>query len=466
MHNLLIFTLQTTFYVYGIFSLLLSFWCLIYSENNYSIFFISTIICFIIGYFISFLLSDKIALLRNFLKALFLCWLLLIIVASIPFYSLINVVDFNTIIFFSTSLSTTTGFNVSFFNYFQDFEPLLIWSSIVQVMGGFFSIISFILIFLVIFNNKNKYVIFNKKLIIKFILYYFMLFIIYILLINYNINDLQDSLVITAAIISTGGVIGNEGNVLGHYFSKNNFLIIYSMLIVFTTIIVPFFLIVQNRDIFYSYYLKVLKRCFFLLIVSAIMLLIILNMEFLSFEENLFIFLSFITTTGILPNKVNDVSILQQLYPFFFIFLLLTVIGGFSASSSGGLKIDRISILIIKIKEELSKLTLRHKVYGVDLIKKGSDQNELNSFYALLSFGICIIISSVLMLATFGYSLFEAFAISVAALSNTGDGFLYLNNIKLYDTSYSFFILNLLMICGRFELVGYLLIIQKFIFKN
>ena len=146
--------------------------------------------------------------------------------------------------------------------------------------------------------------------------------------------------------------------------------------------------------------------------------------------------------------------------------MLLIVIGGFSASSSGGLKIDRISILIIKIKEELSKLTLRHKVYGVDLIKKGSDQNELNSFYALLSFGICIIISSVLMLATFGYSLFEAFAISVAALSNTGDGFLYLNNIKLYDTSYSFFILNLLMICGRFELVGYLLIIQKFIFKN
>ena len=67
------------------------------------------------------------------------------------------------------------------------------------------------------------------------------------------------------------------------------------------------------------------------------------------------------------------------------------MIGSFSGGSSGGLKIDRISILFIKIKDELTKLTLRHKVYGIDLVKKGSNQKELNSFYALISLGIFII---------------------------------------------------------------------------
>ena len=267
-------------------------------------------------------------------------WILLILVSSIPFYSLINVVDFNSIIFLSTSLSTTTGFNLNFLDYFQDFDPLLIWSSIAQLMGGFFSIISFILIFLVIFNNQNKYVIFNKILMIKFIVYYFLIFIIYFLLIDYNINDFLNSFAIASAIISTGGAIGNDGNVLGYYFSNNRFLITYSVLIMLTNVIVPFFLFVQNRSIFQSYYLKVLKRCFFLLIVSTIILFVFLNINFLSFEESFFIFLSFVTTTGILPNKVSDFSILQKLYPFF-IFLLLIVVGGFSATSSGGLKIDR-----------------------------------------------------------------------------------------------------------------------------
>ena len=466
MPNLLSFTLQATFYVYGTFSLLLAFWCLIYSEIDNSIFFISTLICFIIGYFIKLLFNKKTTQLKNFLKVIFLSWLLLILVSSIPFYSLINVVDFNSIIFLSTSLSTTTGFNLNFFNYFQDFEPLLIWSSIAQLMGGFFSIISFILIFLVIFNNQNKYVLFNRILMIKFIVYYFLIFITFFLLIDYKINDFLNSIVIASAIISTGGTIGNEGNVLGYYFSNNSFLITYSVLIILTSVIVPFFLLVQNRSIFHRYYLKVLKRCFFLLIVSTILLFVTLNIHFLSFEESFFIFLSFVTTTGILPNKVSDFSILQKLYPFFFIFLLLIVIGGFSATSSGGLKIDRMSILIIKIKEELSRLTFRHKIYSADLIKKGSDQNELNSFYALLSFGICITTLSVLMLSILGYDLFEAFAISMAALTNTGEGFLYINNLKLNDTSFSLFILNFLMICGRFELIGYLLIFQKFIFKN
>ena len=158
--------------------------------------------------------------------------------------------------------------------------------------------------------------------------------------------------------------------------------------------------------------------------------------------------------------------ILELINPFFFIFLLIIIIGSFSGSSSGGLKVDKISILFIKIKDELNKLAFRHKVFGVDLIKKGSDQKELNNLYALIAFGILIVICSILSLCIAGYSVFEAYTISIAALTNTGEGFLYINNVILKENSSIFLILNFLMICGRFEIIGYLLIFKKIIFKN
>ena len=121
-----------------------------------------------------------------------------------------------------------------------------------------------------------------------------------------------------------------------------------------------------------------------------------------------------------MPNKLNNELILQQINQFFFIFLLIIIIGSFSGSASGGLKLDKVSILFIKLKDELNKLAFRHKVFGVELLKKGSDQKELNNLYALIAFGILIVICSILSLCIAGYSVFEAYTISIAALTNTG----------------------------------------------
>ncbi len=465
MHNLLIFSLQATFYIYGALGFLISLRYFLAETEDFSIFLISSFVSFTVGYLINYLFYYESLKLKNFFKTIFLSWLLLILISSIPFFSLINVLDLNAIIFISTSLITTTGFNLNILSYIQKYESLLMWSSVIQFTGGFFSIISFILTFLVLFNKQNNLIVFNKKLMFKFICYYFMLFILYVLLLNIAVEDNLNSIVIASAIISTGGIIGKYGNVLGYYFSDKNYLLIYSMLIMVTLIIVPFFLYIHNNKIIKIYYLKFFKRSLLLFTILSLPLLFLLNNVF-NFQESLFIFLSFFSTTGLLPNKVENFLVLQKLYPLFFLFLIVIIIGGFAGSSSGGLKIDRSSIVFIKIKDELTKLTLSHKVYGVDIIKKGSNQRELNSFFALVSFGVFIVIFSVLMFCAFGYSLFEAFCICFAALTNTGDGFLFINNIKLEESSIILFVLNFLMICGRFELVGYLLIFYKFFSKH
>ena len=54
----------------------------------------------------------------------------------------------------------------------------------------------------------------------------------------------------------------------------------------------------------------------------------------------------------------------------------------------------------------------------------------------------------------------------MAALTNSGEGFLYINDISLNTNSFSYLVLNFLMIVGRFEVIGYLLIFQKFTIRN
>ena len=58
-------------------------------------------------------------------------------------------------------------------------DTLFIWSSLTQLIGGVFSILTFYF-FLVLFNKNEKLVIFNKILILKFLLYYFLLAITFI----------------------------------------------------------------------------------------------------------------------------------------------------------------------------------------------------------------------------------------------------------------------------------------------
>ena len=64
-----------------------------------------------------------------------------------------------------------------------------------------------------------------------------------------------------------------------------------------------------------------------------------------------------------------------------------------------------------------------------------------------------------------GKNIFESFAFSIAALTNTGDGFLHLYGVDITKNSNVIIILNLLMICGRFEIIGYLLIFKKLSIK-
>ena len=73
---------------------------------------------------------------------------------------------------------------------------------------------------------------------------------------------------------------------------------------------------------------------------------------------------------------------------------------------------------------------------------------------------------SVLLHNLAGYSVKDAFILSIGALTNTGEGIKHLANLNYEDGKKIHFILNLLMICGRFENIGYLLIVTRILRKT
>ncbi len=466
MQNLLNYSLQLTFYLYGGLALLLSFKCFLSSSKYASIFFISFIVSSIIGYFFKALFYNNKFKEKNLAITIFFSWLLLILVSAIPFFSFVNTFSISDIFFISTSLITTTGFHHKLLDTLNNSDAFNIWCSLIQLIGGFFSILSYILFFLVFFNRHNKFVVFNKTLIVKFFTYYFFIFFLYMTLLSISLKDILNGFMIATAIISTGGHVGSYGPMLGFYYSNNNYLNIYSFLLFTTIFLLPIFLFMQNHRVLESIYIKTVKRSLLIFLSFLIIFIIFFKINLLSLSENLFIFLSYITTTAILPYKLTNIFILQTMYPLFFIFLLLIIVGSFSGSSGGGLKIDRVSIIFIKVKDELKKLTFNHKVYGIELIKKGFNQKELNSLYSLISLGSLFIIGTVVSMTLIEYSVFDSFVVSLAALTNSGEGFLYINSIELNKNSFIYLILNFLMIFGRFEVIGYLLIFQKFSIRN
>ena len=89
MQHILNYSLQLTFYIFGFLGLLVSLKCFFDSSKYASIFFISFIVSLIIGYFFKVLFNkNNILKEKNLVITIFSAWLLLILVAAIPFFAL------------------------------------------------------------------------------------------------------------------------------------------------------------------------------------------------------------------------------------------------------------------------------------------------------------------------------------------------------------------------------------------
>tara|TARA_B100000029_G_scaffold439733_1_gene456501 strand:- start:64 stop:1485 length:1422 start_codon:yes stop_codon:yes gene_type:complete len=396
-------------------------------------------------------------------------YVLLPLLMSIPYYFGNSSLSFLNSYFESVSGFTATGFTV-FNNVEKLEEPLILWRSSSQWIGGLFFLVSIIgTLGTKNLKLKSNYMIsggsvggnfynnFNSNF-LKILLIYFLSTIFIIFIFNLINLRLFDSFNLAFTVISSGGFITK--NSINLLLLNNTQILIFGLALLF-----PIF----NFYLLFNIFTREFKlqnhiEDFHLLIL--ILLLVIVFYFFLLNEEGIFkVFLnivSSISTVGISMYSSNlDVSLL---------FIILLIIGGSSISTTSGLKYIRFYILIKISYQEIYKLVKPINVFNQNLLSTDTkiDEEDLKvSFLVFISFILAIfILSSFLALDNLSFE--NSFKLSILTLTNTVNSSVYgIENLNFLDLNIlSKISLIIFMIFAKIEIIAILYLIKKFIFKK
>ena len=459
----------------GVFSLLisiLSFFNLIYSNYfnlylNIEIYIYTLIISLLFG--LIFILKKKDDLKISIYEKIITVvsgYLILPLFICIPYYFSIYNITFLNAYFEAVSGFTSTGFSI-FENIKHLDESLILWRSSSQWIGGLYFLFSIILLIDIFDVNLKKsltnFLSFNTSETLKqsvkiLILYIILTFGIFVILNILNIRSFN-SFNLAMTLISSGGFMPT--NNLNNIINTNLQEIIFSFLM-----LISFFSIMLSYNLFFFKKKNIIffQEDFYLLIYF----LILTSLFFVFFNNNnnfseIFLALcSTISNIGISSVKYN-----QNLS---FIFLILALIGGSLFSTSSGIRFIKLySIFKFSINElashahpkniYITKLKFSDSVLNIDDINK--------IFISILIFIISLfLLVSLLTLA--GIDIEISFKLAILTITNTVNSSIYgLEDFNFDDLHYftKYFLISF-MIIGRVELLTFLIIIKKFLFKN
>ena len=182
-----------------------------------------------------------------------------------------------------------------------------------------------------------------------------------------------------------------------------------------------------------------------------------------SFRAVLFQVVSIITTTGYASADFTTWGILAT-----FVFFLLLFSGASAGSTSGGIKIVRIVLLMKNGFLEFKRTLHPNAIIPVHLNKEPVSSTIIYNLLAFIFLYLFIFTIGSLIMTTFGVPLLESFSTVATSLGNVGPG------IGDYGPSHSFsalpdgskWLLAFLMLFGRLELFTVALILTPYYWKR
>ena len=463
----------------GIYSLLVSLFSIL--NILYSIYFdfIIDLNSYLITFFISLIVGSLFYYVgRNHSKDInltdqiifvVLSFILIPFLISIPyFFSIYNISLLNSY-FESVSGFTTTGFSIIESVTNID-EPLLLWRSSSQWLGGLLFLLATIgtigsiqikikPAYLIAggASGRNFYNNFNYNF-IKILLIYFLSTIFVIFL--YTITDIRllDAFNLAFTTISSGGFVptNNLSNIIGTNFQ----IFILSITLLFP--IFNFFLLhdVITRQFSFRNYQEDLHLALLITLLTLFFYFFVIPNQ--GFVNVFFAITSSISTSGITIYSSNfDLSLF---------FILLTIVGGSLISTSSGLKYTRIYILLKISYQEIYRLVKPINVIDKNLFNTESridDQDVKIAFLVFISFIISLFILSSIL--TFDNLTFESsFKLSILTLTNTVSSALYgFDSLSFFDlNNFTKMSLVLFMILGKIEIIAVIYLIRRIIFRE
>jgi len=453
--------------ILSIFNVIYSYYFNLYlSLNNYYLSFIISFFLAIFFYKINFGEQNKRVPIFDKILTVFLGYILLPIILSLPLYFSIYNLTFLNALFESFSGFTSTGFTI-FENIKHIDQSLIIWRSSTQWIGGLYFLFSIVYLIDIYDESFKKsltnFLSFNSSEVFKqvtkvFLIYTILTFFIFIILNLIGIRSFN-SLNLSMSIISSGGFM--PVNDLDIILVNDTQIILFSILI-----LISFF------SIFFIYNLFSIRKKnlnFFyedLHLLSYFISVLIIFFLFFSFNNdftyNLLSLTSSISNIGL--SLDFDQSNLN------FVYIILVIIGGSFFSTSSGLRFIKVYSLLKYSLNQILSYSRPKNIFMNKLIfsKINFDFEEINKYFLAIIIFIISLFLLTSLLSISGINFENSFKLSILTLMNTVNSSAYgladldFNNFHYFTKIFLIFF----MIIGRIELISIMLIFRKFLFKN
>ena len=409
--------------------------------------------------------ENKINIFKKILTV-FLGYILLPLILSIPFYLSIYNLSFLDSFFETISGFTSTGFTI-FSNIKNIDQSLILWRSSTQWIGGLYFLFSIIFLIDIYDENFKKtltnFISFNNSEILKqvtkiFLLYSVLTLSIFLILNFFSIRAF-DSLNLAFTIISSGGFL--PVNDLSNIIKDNIQIVVLSILM-----LLSFF------SIFFTYNLFFFKKrninFFYEDLHLIIYFIVIISIFFLFFSFNNNFSINLLSVSSSISNIGFSLNTSQPKLTF--VFLILVIIGGSFFSTSSGLRFIKIYSLFKYSINQILSFSKPKNIFKNKLMfsKINFDFNEINKYFlSVLIFVLSLLVLSSL-LSLNGMQFENSFKLSILTLMNTVNSSIYgLEDFNFGDLHFlTKYLLIFFMIIGRIELLTILLLMRKFLFKN
>ena len=451
---------------------ILSFFNIIYSYYfnlylNLNTYYLSLISSLIIAFLFYKIKSDenKPSIFDKILTV-FLGYLLLPLILSIPLYFSIYDLTFLNAFFESVSGFTSTGFTI-FNNLKHIDQSLILWRSSIQWIGGLYFLFSIIFLIDIYDESLKKsltnFLSFNSSEILRqtikiFFLYSALTISIFLIL---NIFGLRSyiSLNLAFTIISSGGFLPD--NELSTILINNSQIIIVSILMLlsfFSIFFIYNLIFLKNRN--FNFFYEDIHLLLYLVAIVTIFYI------FFSFDDS-FIYIFFSLVSSISNIGISLESNQKNLN---LIYLILVIIGGSFFSTSSGLRFLKLYSLTKYSLNQILSFSKPKNVFMNKLIfsKINFNFKEINKYFLTVLIFIISFFILTILLSISGINFEDSFKLSILTLMNTVNSSLYsLDEFNFQNLHFSTkYFLIFFMIIGRVEFLSLLLIIKKFLFKS
>ena len=469
---------KTVFFIVGILLVILGVFMLVpytiqllYAENSNS-FLSASIITIFIGILIilsTLKRENQLSLQQAFLFST-LAWLSIALFGSLPFIlSNINL-SFSDAFFESMSGITTTGSTV-ISDLDNSPKSILLWRAIMQWLGGIGIIVMATTVMpllkvggMQVFKTDASGA---EKLLPKTIEVAFAIITIYSTLTLacgflywFQVMNIFDSVAHSLTTLATGGFSTHNESI--GYFKSPSIEFTSTIFIILGSI--PFLSYLKfvkgNRKIFLED--VQIKGFVFLLLFSIFIMFVYLfanNSEY-TILENLrissFNVVSILSGTG----YVNDDFGLWGEFPLIF-FLFLMFIGGCAGSTTCGIKIFRLQILLIFIKNQIKKLISPNSIFIINYNNQKVEDGFINSVIIFIFSYLFIFLLISILLTITGLDFLSAISGAATSISNVGPGLGEMigpNGNFGGVSSISKWILSFSMLLGRLEIFAVLVL--------